>query len=101
MARNLPTLRSFKIFLCWIFGRNAHGIEIKCVVIVLCKPEDSFITTGKAILAMQPVTKSPDYSVPKTQPMVFEFLVKQYVKRKHFPIGNMIADLPADGTCRM
>jgi hypothetical protein len=69
---------------------------MKGVLVRPCEPQNRFVTSGKALLAVQSMPEGPDNSISQFQTMVLEKRVEQDVEREDFTVIYMIAYLPAD-----
>ncbi len=83
------------MFLVGVFGRDADRVEVERVIVILGEPQDGFMPPGKTFLAMQSMSKGPNYSVPQAQAVVLENGIEDRVQWEYFTLIYVIADLPA------
>ncbi len=99
IARVLSNLRSLEIFLSWIFLRYADSVEIEDVFVRLSEPQNRFIATGKAVLAVQSVLEAPNDPVAELQAELFANSIDIDIERKDLAVlRDMIPCLPAEAS---
>src|SRR5689334_6972169 len=62
--------------LAWILLRYAEWVEVENVIIALCVPQHSFVTTAKPFPAMEPMLEVPDEPIAKPQSINGGMLLK-------------------------
>ena len=96
IAARLPFFVALEMEFARIFGRNAHGIEIKNIIVGFGEPKQRFVSAGKPIGSVQSVIEVPDDSIAKFQAQFVKDWIKENIQRKHFAFVHIIANLPAE-----